>query len=188
VVAIAAPEVHLSHVMFGGNETELDDDERRVRASLSKQLAAAFESRSVRSVTLDLSEPGASAVRKNYQPVFEAISHPAGGRAMIAEPSAYLVGQVRADALVFADFNGFIRTPGSQAVKYARDAAIVIATMGLLWVSEPNSRAIMRVTLVDAKSGEILWENQKEKEWDYATSYFSDDDLNAMTIQVMGTY
>ncbi len=190
-VAIATPDVYLVRKGIGSAE-RLYADDQRVADELRGLVAAALSQRGVTTTDVELEDDTRTQLRSAYDVInYEQLSaeqhSTLGGRYDLGPDVAAVAERAGAHGIVFVVFKGATRTGGSVAAEVALKTLIGAST-GVILFKEPNGAALLIVTLVDGKTGEVLWEDRVGETWSTLIPDFDRDDLAAMVKNVFATF
>ena len=193
-VAVLPPDVQLVRRFIGGSEEQLREQDALASSALVTLVAAQFSGRGLAAKQ----SPAAAKVTADTQSAYDQIAygqsyeleHPtlqAPGN--LAAPAAAIAKQTGADGLVFIKLEGYKRSAGSIAGEVAAKTLIGAATMGLLVpLKDANAAASLGVTLVDSKTGDVLWSNVASDAWGITVPDFSESDLTTLVTKAFANF
>jgi hypothetical protein len=193
-VSVLSPDVQLVRRFIGGSEEQLRAQDAQASTELITLVAAQFSSRGFAAKQ----GPAAAKVTADTQSAYDQIAygqryeleHPtlqAVGN--LAAPAAAIAKQTGADGLVFVKLEGYKRSAGSIAGEVAAKTLIAAATGGMLIpLKDANAAASLGVTLVDARTGDVLWSNVATEAWGLTVPDFGESDLANLVTKAFANF
>lgn len=182
-VAVVAPDVEIIRYVSGGGHEDLPEEEATMASDLTAQVSTELSGHGFEVKTALSSKTTAAAIRSAYSQMayaynmsampatFDANYAQQAASIPSASPADYTFGfgpdcaliasQSGADALLLVRFQEFKRSAAHVGRELAADFVVGMLTMGLFVPQPAPARgALLAVTFVDGKTGDVLWGNQ----------------------------
>ncbi|MGH7864584.1 MAG: hypothetical protein ACREQB_06315, partial [Candidatus Binataceae bacterium] len=182
-VAIVTPQVQLVRKGIGSSE-RLYAEDQRVADELRGAVAATLSQRGFATSSVQLSDDVRTQLRSAYDVIdyeqLNAERHSTlSGRYDLGPEVAAVAERAGADGIVFVVFEGVTRSGASVAAEYVFKILLGAGT-GVVLPKDSNGAAILIVTFVDGRSGDVLWEDRVGEIWTALIPDFDRDELDGM--------